>query len=336
MRRIAYFGPEGTFTEQAARRFLASTTDDTAPHRPSTEDDRAGAFPDDTGQSGTDSPVEFIAARTVPAALAMVRAGEADAACVPIENSVEGSVPATLDALSEGEPLVIVAETVLPIRFSVLVRPGTTSADIRTVGTHPHAAAQVRDWLSATLPGAKVVPTSSTAAGAVGVQRGEIDAAVTAPIAVRHYPLDILASDVADVRDAVTRFVLVRGPGATPARSGADRTSLLFFIADETGTLAEALTELSLRGVNMTRIESRPSRRRLGEYRFFVDVDGHVADARLGEAVVALRRRCADVRFLGSYPRTDGVRANVAPHSSDEDFEAAIEWLRAVRKGTEA
>lgn len=331
MRRIAYFGPVGTFTEQATRRFVAQKPDDTTLSEPSIRDDRAGE-----DRLPAEEAVELIAAPTVPAALAMVRAAEADAACVPVENSVEGSVPATLDALSEDEPLVIVGETVLPIRFSVLVRPGTTNADIRTVGTHPHAAAQVRDWLSAHLPGSRVVPMASTAAGAVAVQRGEIDAAVTAPIAVEHYPLDILASDVADVRDAVTRFVLVRRPGSSPGPTGADRTSLVFFIADETGTLAEALTELSLRGVNMSRIESRPSRRRLGEYRFFVDVDGHVADARLGEAVVALRRRCAGVRFLGSYPRADGVRANVALHASDEDFGAAIEWLRAVRKGTEA
>lgn len=334
MRRIAYFGPEGTFTEQATRTFVAPTNADSAFDEPAASTDRSAP----TAEVATDAHApELIAAPTVPAALAMVRAGEADAACVPMENTVEGSVPATLDALSEGDPLVIVAETVLPIRFSVLVRPGTTSDDVRTVGTHPHAAAQVRDWLAEHLPAARFVPMASTAAGAVGVQRGEVDAAVTAPVAIQHYPLHVLASDVADFRDAFTRFLLVRRPGSSPAPSGADRTSLLFFIADETGTLAETLAELSLRGINMSRIESRPSRWRLGgPYRFFVDVDGHVDDARLGDALVALRRRCADVRFLGSYPRADGVRANVAPRTRDEDFAAAAEWLQAIRKGIEA
>lgn len=325
MRRIGYFGPEGTFTEQATRTLVTAMTGPRAtPDAPAPSPAADAATP------------ELIALPTIAAALAAVRAGDVEAACVPVENSVEGSVPATMDALTEGEPLSIVGETLLPIRFAVLVRPGTTAADVHTVGTHPHAAAQVREWLAANLPHARVVPMSSTAAGAVGVQAGEVDAAVTAPVAVRHYPLDVLADDVADVRDALTRFVLLRRLGAPQPPTGADRTSLVFFIADETGTLAEALTELALRGINMTRIESRPSRRRLGEYRFFVDIDGHIADARIGDALLALHRRCADVRFLGSYPRADGARANVAPRTSDVDFVAASDWLDAVRKGTEA
>ncbi|MCP2262644.1 prephenate dehydratase [Streptoalloteichus tenebrarius] len=315
MPRIAYFGPEGTFTEQATRAFLGDPPSDTRP-----------APPDSALR-----PVETIAA-----ALDAVRAGDAEAACVPVENSVEGSVAATLDALVAGDPLVAVAETVLPIRFTVLVRPGATPADIRTVATHPHAAAQVRGWLAEHLPSAAVLPSSSTAAAAVGVLAGEFDAAVTAPAAAERYPLAVLAADVADVRDAVTRFLLVRRPGPLPARTGADRTSVAAVTADRIGALSEVLTVLAGHGINMTRIESRPTRNRLGEYRFFVDFEGHVADERVGDAMAALRRRCTEVRFLGSFPRADQAPNTVVPTTSDEDFLAARRWLTSVREGREA
>ncbi|GGM76071.1 prephenate dehydratase [Longimycelium tulufanense] len=311
MPRIGYFGPEGTFTEQATRSFCTD----------------AGPIPPDSA---------LVPLETIGTALDAVRAGEVEAACVPVENSVEGSVAATLDALVSGEPLVAVAETVLPIRFTVLVRPGTTAADVRTVATHPHAAAQVRNWLSEHLPGATVLPASSTAAAAVGVGRGEFDAAVAAPPAAERYPLDVLASNIADVRDAVTRFLLVRRPGTLPERTGADRTALAAVTADRIGALSEVLTELAAHGINMTRIESRPTRNRLGEYRFFVDFEGHVADARVGATLAALRRRCTEVRFLGSFPRADKVPNTVLPTNADTDFAAAAKWLEDVRAGHSA
>jgi prephenate dehydratase len=301
--RIGYLGPAGTFTEQAAR-----------------------SLPEASG-------AELVPADGVHAAIGTVRAGEADAACVPVENSVEGSVTATLDALVDDPPLVAVREVVLPVRFSVLVRPGTTAGAVRTVTTHPHAAAQVRGWLAANLPNATVLATSSTAAAAVAVANGEADAAVTAPVAALHYPLDVLANDVADVPDAVTRFLLVRPPGPPPAPTGADRTSLVVVTEDRTGALMEVLTEFAVRGVNLTRIESRPAKGRLGEYRFFLDCDGHVADARVGDALAALHRRCPQLRFLGSYPRANGGPAVVAPGAADEDFAAAAGWLGEIRAG---
>jgi prephenate dehydratase len=301
--RIAYFGPQGTFTEQAAL---------------------ALAHP------GKD---ELIPVDTVPAALAAVRSGDFDAACVPVENSVEGAVNATMDALVDGPPLVAVAEAVLPIRFSVLVRPGTTAADVRTVASHPHALAQVRTWLAEHLPAATVLASTSTAGAAVAVAAGEFDAAVTAPVAATHYPLAALATDVADVADAATRFLLLRRPGELPVPTGADRTSLVAITADRTGALADLLVELAERGINLTRIESRPTKGRLGEYRFFLDVDGHIAEARLGNALAALRRRCTSVRFLGSYPRADGQATMPTPGTTDADFHAADHWLAAVREG---
>jgi len=297
--RIAYFGPQGTFTEQAARVLARGE--------------------------------ELIPAETVRLALAAVRAGEADYACVPVENSVEGSVPATLDGLSESTPLVAVAEAILPVHFSVLKRPG--DQEIRTVASHPHALAQVREWLEANLPGAKPVASSSTSAAAVGVLEGDFDAAVCAPVAIEHYPLEVVATEVADVSDAATRFLLVRPPGELPAPTGADRTSVVAAAANRTGTLAERLTELATRSINLTRLDARPTRNNFDEYRFFIDFEGHIAEPRILDALTALRRHCRHLRFLGSHPRADGVRATVEPGATNDDFIDAAAWAEAVSKG---
>ena len=299
MSRIAYFGPQGTFTEQAARAF--------------------------------DGQAELVPHPTIPAAVAAVRAGAADLACVPVENSVEGAVSATMDALAHDEPVVAVAEHVLPIRFSVLVRPGTT--EIRTVASHPHALAQVQGWLAANLPDAAQLASNSTASAAVGVVDGEFDAAVTAPVAAAHYPLDELATDVADERDAVTRFLLLSRPTKAPDPTGADRTSVLAVVAHQPGELQNLLTELALRGINLSRIESRPLRGRFGEYRFYLDFDGHVAEHRVGEALAALHRRSQQVRFLGSYPKADGAASLAPPGHRDVDYTASAAWLADLRAG---
>jgi prephenate dehydratase len=298
--RIAYFGPQGTFTEQAARGLA-------------TQDD------------------ELIPIETIPLALAAVRKGTADAACVPVENSVEGAVTATLDSLLRDEPLVAVAETVLPVHFTVLTR--SDGGEIRSVASHPHALAQVRLWLEENLPGVRHVAASSTAAAAVGVQAGDFDAAVTAPVAVEHYPLHVLATGVADVRDALTRFLLVKPPGSLPEPTGADRTSIVASTPNRTGTLAELLTELAFRGINMTRLDARPTRSSFGEYNFFIDFEGHVTEPRIGDALAALRRRCRNVRFLGSHPRADGVSPVIEPGAGNDDFMHAADWVAAVRKG---
>jgi prephenate dehydratase len=201
------------------------------------------------------------------------------------------------------------------------------------VASHPHALAQVSNWVSLNLPAAEVVASTSTSAAAVAVADGRYDAAVTAPVAAKHYPLAVLATDVADVADAATRFLLLRRPGELPAPTGADRTSLVAITADRTGALADLLVELAERGINLTRIESRPTKGRLGEYRFYFDVDGHIAEARLGDAVAALRRRCTSVKFLGSYPKADGLSSTPAPGTTDADFQAATDWVARVRRG---
>jgi prephenate dehydratase len=148
------------------------------------------------------------------------------------------------------------------------------------------------------------------------------------------YRLDALAQDVQDAEGAVTRFVLVRRPGPLPAPTGADRTGLFAFIRDDhPGALLALLTEFAVRGVNLSRIESRPTGGRLGQYFFSLDCDGHLADERVGEALSALHRVCAEVRVLGSWPRADGAATSVAPGTSDEEFRDAAAWLTRLRTG---
>jgi prephenate dehydratase len=302
---IAYLGPQGTFTEQAAR-----------------------TLPESEG-------ARLVPMDGVIAAIEATRAGETDAACVPVENSVEGPIAATLDALADQDavPLVAIRETVLPVRFSVLVRPGTRVDDVRTVATHPHAAAQVRGWLATHLPAAKLITTYSTAAAAVAVCDREADAAVTAPVATAHYPLYELATGIADQPDAVTRFLLLRRPGPLPPPTGSDRTSLVAVTADRAGALHDLLAEFALRGISLSHIESRPTKGRLGEYQFFLDCEGHLADARVGDALAALHRRCMWLRFLGSYPRADGRPTVATAGNADEDFRAAAAWLAGLAQG---
>ena len=302
--RYAYLGPEGTFTEAALAAFDPAAV--------------AAAMP----------------CATIQATLDAVRGGEADRAIVPIENSVEGAVNATLDELATGPDIAICAELLLPVTFALLARPGTAPGDVKTVGGHPQAQAQCRRWLAANLPGAEWLPASSNAEAARQAAEGTIDAALAGAFAAERYGLAVLAAEVSDVAGAVTRFVVVGPPGPVPAATGADRTSLVAFLReDHPGALMELLTEFAVRGINLTRIESRPTGDGLGKYCFSIDCEGHLDDARVGEALMGLRRVCADVRFLGSYPRHDGGRAQVRPGTSDTEFAQAAAWLGRLRYG---
>ncbi len=303
MTAIAYLGPRGTFAEAALR-----------------------SMPVSQGAELTSYP-------TVPAALDAVRSGASTHALVPIENSVEGAVTGTLDELALGEPLVILDEQVIAIRFALLVRPGTRLEDVRRVATHPVAAAQCRGWLAAHLPAAEVVPESSNAVAAQAVAEGTTyDAAIAASAAAEAYGLEVLVDGIGDNEEAWTRFVLVGPPSPPVPPTGADKTTLFLFMReDHPGALLEILTEFSVRGVNLTRIESRPTRKALGDYYFSIDCEGHVADSRVGEALAGLHRICADVRFLGSYPRHDGKPPLLRPGVTDADYAEAQAWLDAVR-----
>jgi prephenate dehydratase len=302
--RYAYLGPEGTFTEAALAVFDPGA--------------RQAALP----------------CPTIQATLDAVRAGTADRAIVPIESSVEGAVTATLDELATGPDLAICAELLLPVTFALLAMPGTALADVKKVGGHPQAQSQCRRWLAGHLPDAEWLPAPSNAEAARQAADGVIDAALAGAFAAGRYGLEILSSDVNDVPDAVTRFVVVGRPGPVPAATGADRTSLVAFLReDHPGALMELLTEFGVRGINLTRIESRPTGDGLGKYCFSIDCEGHLDDARVGEALMGLRRVCAEVKFLGSYPRHDGGRPQVRPGTSDAEFAQAAAWLGRLRYG---
>jgi len=299
--KYAYLGPVGTFTEAALR----------------------------TITGGTD---QLTPCSNVTAALDAVRNGQAEFALVPIENSVEGVVARTLDELAIGDPLIIVGEVLLPVTFALMVRDA--NAEVNKIATHPHAEAQCRKYIAKHYPNAEIITTNSTAAAAEALANGQFDAAVASEIAAETYGLTVLNKNIGDADGAVTRFVLVSKPGAIPAPTGFDRTSLAAFIGiDHAGALLEVLTEFAVRGVNLTFIQSRPTGRELGHYHFIIDAEGHINDARVGDALTGLRRICEDIRFLGSYPRADKVVPTTVKASSDEAFKSSNTWLEDVRKG---
>ncbi|GGS87437.1 prephenate dehydratase [Planobispora rosea] len=304
MPKLAYLGPEGTFAEEALRIL--------APH------------------------AERLPSANVSAALDAARRGEADGAVVPLENSLEGGITTTLDELAWGDPLLITAEVLLPVEFSLLVRPGTESGDIKRIFSHPAALTQCRGFIARELPDAVAVAGPSTAGAAqeVALPSSPYDAAIAARIAGEHYGLVELASGIGDRSDTVTRFVHVTRPAPPPEPTGADRTSLVVFLSDDhPGALLEMLTEFAVRGVNLTRIESRPTGDGIGRYFFHFDFEGHVAEARVGEAISGLHRVCADVRFLGSYPRADRLSPQIKRGTADPDFAEAAGWLARIRNG---
>ena len=303
MTTYAYLGPRGTFTESALRT-IAKSDDQLLPYA------------------------------NVTAALDAVRKGVAERALVPIENSVEGVVARTLDELAIGEPLVIYGEVTLPVTFALMVLPGCEKAQIKKIATHPHAEAQCRNYIAKNHPEAELIVASSTAAAAQALSTQEFDAAIAAPIAAELHNLAIIAENIGDNDGAVTRFVLVGKPGFVPSSTGHDRTSLAAFIgADHAGALLEVLTEFSVRGVNLTFIQSRPTGRELGHYHFIIDAEGHINEERVGDALTGLRRICDDVRYLGSYPRADKVAPTTTAATADGSFIAADLWLRDVRAG---
>ncbi|MFR9673141.1 prephenate dehydratase [Streptomyces sp. TR02-1] len=302
--RFAYLGPEGTFTEAALRTLPEAATR------------------------------ELLPMVSVPAALDAVRAGEAAAALVPIENSVEGGVTATLDELASGEPLMIYREVLLPIAFALLVRPGTSLDAVKTVTGHPVAQPQVRNWLAGHLPDARWESAASNADGARLVQEGRFDGAFAGEFAAATYGLEPLVTGIHDAENAQTRFVLVGRPARPAAPTGADKTSVVMWLReDHPGALLELLQEYASRGVNMMRIESRPTGEGIGRYCFSVDCEGHVSDRRVGDVLMGLKRACQKVRFLGSYPRADEVPPTLRAGTSDEDFVAAADWLTRCLDG---
>ncbi|GAB3052657.1 prephenate dehydratase [Sediminivirga luteola] len=305
--KYGYLGPEGTFTEAALEQLLAQR-----------------------GESGT---AERYAAISVPDALGRLQRGELDGVVVPIENSLEGGVPATLDALTRHGELQIVAETLVTVAFVCAVRPGTALEDVRAFGTHPHAEAQVRSFLRRRLPAAEYIPTASTAAAAKALSEGTADyqAAIGPALAAERFGLDIAEADIGDNADAVTRFILVQRPGSLPERTGADKTTIVAGLrSDRSGALLELLEQFATRGITMSRLESRPTGNGLGLYQFSIDLLGHVEEERVAEALAGAYRICRELRFLGSYPSADGKITPVESLTTDTAFQAARCWLDGI------
>lgn len=309
LERFGYLGPEATFTEAALLNYLDSQ---------------------DLREKVTTQPM-----RNAASALHAVLDSDTDAAVVPIENSVEGGVPATIDALTEHGRLQIIAEVVVPVRFVLAVKPGTQREAISSFGSHPHGEAQVRTFMSEHFPDAIYIPTSSTAAAArdLANDAGDHMSAVCPALAADRYGLEVVAEDIGERKDAVTRFVVVTRPGPIPAATGADKTTIVALLrSDRAGALLEMLEQFSSRGVNMSRIESRPTGDGLGLYQFSIDLLGHIHEARMAEALQGVHRVTRQLQFLGSYPSADEVAVPIDPTTTESSFAAAAEWLETTRR----
>ena len=270
MTKIAFLGPAGTFSEVAVNSFGLGE-------------------------------VESLLCTTIPEVFESVERGKADLGGVPIENSIEGSVAATLDALAFDTSLEIQRELVLDIRFSLVASPGTSLADVREVIAHPQASGQCRRWLERHLPGRPVVAANSNAE-AVKTAVATPDAAAIGPaLAAEIYGAEVLEEGIQDYAGNQTRFVLV-GRGIQ-ASTGHDKTSLaLFMKRDKPGALLMILSEFAYADINLTKIQSRPTKRQLGDYMFFVDLEGHIEDPAVRLALDCLRLKLREVKVLGSYP----------------------------------
>lgn len=305
-RTYSYLGPSGTFTEAA----LAQV-------------------PEARGQN-------WSAVRNVGEALADVIEGRSDAAMIAIENSVDGGVSTTQDALATIPGLRIIGEYVVPVSFVLVARPGTLLEDVRVVAAHPVAYGQCLQWLTRTLPSHAHVPAASNVASAIGLLDGssDADAAIAAPGIVQHHDLAVLAENIGDNPGAVTRFVLVARTGAPPDPTGADKTSLIVELPeDHPGALLELLEQFATRGINLSLLASRPIGDSLGRYRFVIDADGHIQDERMADALLGLRRFSPKVVFLGSYARADRAVVHYPERYSDDVFIEARDWLRGLLSG---
>jgi chorismate mutase / prephenate dehydratase len=265
--RVAYFGPQGTYTHMAAIRHFGSSA-------------------------------EFVPVRGIPDVFEEVERGRADVGVVPIENSSEGVVNHTLDGLIDSE-LLICGEASLEIHHNLLSRAGDL-ADVKRVFSHPQALAQCRGWLNRNIPDAEVVEMTSTSAAVEQTALDPTTAAIASELAGQLYRVPALRERIEDYANNVTRFLAVGRRAA--GRTGRDKTSILFSIRDEVGTLHRILEPFASARLSLTKIESRPTRRRPWEYVFFVDFEGHRDDPVTQGVLAAVRERCLFLKVLGSYP----------------------------------
>jgi prephenate dehydratase len=276
---------------------------------------------------------DWRSVNNVGEALDDVISGRSVAAMIAIENSVEGGVSATQDALANIPGLRIVGEYLVPVNFSLVARPGTKLADVHVIAAHPVAYAQCHLWLDRELPDHEHLPATSNVSAPAGLlEEGSVtDAAVAPPGIESQLDVEVLATGIGDNPNAVTRFVLVSSSLAIPERTGADKTSVIVELpSDAPGALMEMLEQFATRGVNLSLLESRPIGDALGRYRFVVDLDGHVHDERVADALLGLKRFSPSVMFLGSYPRADRQNVEVRSRYNDDVFVEARDWLRSI------
>lgn len=300
--RIAYLGPAGTFTEAAL----------------------LGGLPS--------SPAELVPSPTIEAVLGAVASGEVDKGFVAIENSIEGTVNATLDALVFGPPLLIQHEVATPIRMQLIGLAGAEPAGIKRVLSFPHALGQCRGWLGRELPGAELVAANSTAEAVETVARlGDPAVAAVGPArAAELNSLAIVAPDVEDHPENSTRFVLLATDGIPPP-SGHDKTTIVCFQGDDhPGSLHSILGQFSARAINLTKLESRPTKRRMGDYCFVIDLEGHIDDEVIADCLRDLHAQLPEVRFLGSYPAA-GEQGETRRRDAEQSWRNADAWVRELK-----
>ena len=280
-RSLAFLGPVGTFTEEAALLYSRDY--------PSSS----------SGYSLEPFP-------SIPAVALAVASGTAEEGVVPIENSLEGAVTYTLDILIQEEGLFIRRELVLPIRHCLLVKPGTQASEVRSVYSHPQALGQCRDFLEQHFPEAHLIATLSTVSAVEDMKEDPAPAAAISPKRVaKLHGMEILAEGIEDNPSNATRFVTLARTDHPP--TGHDKTSLCFsFQEDKPGLLYNIMGEFAGRSINLAKVESRPAKRSLGQYIFLIDCEGHREDPIIKEAIGAVRAQTTSLKIFGSYPKWSG------------------------------
>jgi prephenate dehydratase len=299
---VGYLGPPGTFTEQA----LLSQPDLAA--------------------------ARHVPLDSMPDVLAATQSGAVDLGFVAIENSIEGTVNVVQDALAFEHSLLVQREVVISVQLHLLVQPGVALGDIKRVITFPHASAQCRGFLRTHLPGAAIEATNSTAdAARLLAESGDRHTAAISPgLAARIYGLEVLAEDIADHPENRTRFVVLARRGV-PAPTGHDKTSIVTFQRnDRPGSLLSILQEFAARSINLTRLESRPTKQALGSYCFLMDLAGHIADEKVADCLKTILVNEADVKFLGSYPAA-GSEAGDIRQEVAAAWREAEGWMAQLR-----
>ncbi len=299
--RVGFLGPHGTFAEEALL----------------TQPDLAAG--------------EAVPFRDVPHVINAVEHGEVDLGIVPIENSIEGSIPVTLDTLAFDTELLVQREVDLPVSLNLCARPGTKRSDITTVVSHPNPLGQTRIWLSKNLPDAVLVVANSTAEAAQQVAKSKRPgmASIGTAQGAKYTGLEILAREIEDHPENLTRFVIV-GHGI-PAPTGHDKTSVVCFQRqDRPGSLLAILQEFAARAINLTKLESRPTKQSLGDYCFFIDFEGHLDDEIVADCLRNLAAKQTQVKFLGSYP-VAGDDGHVRRRAMSKAWRDANKWLDALR-----